>query len=54
MSESQLVLFHTSVKTRVDDPSLEYKPRAWYELGTEIYVLSSRICIPLHVIAQLK
>jgi hypothetical protein len=31
-------LFDTSVMTRMDDPSLEYKPRAWYEHGTEIYV----------------
>jgi hypothetical protein len=31
-------LFHTSVKTRMDDPSVEYKPRAWYEHGTEEYV----------------
>lgn len=28
----------TSVKTRMDDPNLEYKPRAQYEHGTETYV----------------
>ena len=31
-------LFHTSVKTRMDNPSVKYEPRALYEHGTEKYV----------------
>ncbi|KAH9070704.1 hypothetical protein EDB83DRAFT_2221677 [Lactarius deliciosus] len=31
-------LFHESVKTRMDDPKLKYKPRAVYAKGTESYV----------------
>jgi uncharacterized protein (DUF2235 family) len=30
--------FHTSVKLRMDDSKLKYKPRARYEKGTETYV----------------
>ena len=30
--------FHTSVKLRMEDPKLKYKPRARYEEGTEMYV----------------
>ncbi|KAI0271808.1 hypothetical protein BGY98DRAFT_1091085 [Russula aff. rugulosa BPL654] len=30
--------FHASVKLRMDDPKLKYKPRARYEKGTETYV----------------
>ncbi|KAH8993939.1 hypothetical protein EDB92DRAFT_2064462 [Lactarius akahatsu] len=31
-------LFHESVKTRMNDPKLKYKPRAAYAQGTESYV----------------
>ncbi|KAH8980218.1 hypothetical protein EDB86DRAFT_3137374 [Lactarius hatsudake] len=31
-------LFHESVKTRMNDPKLKYKPRAVYAQGTESYV----------------
>ncbi|KAH9065589.1 hypothetical protein EDB87DRAFT_1739788 [Lactarius vividus] len=31
-------LFHESVKTRMQDPKLKYKPRARYTQGTETYV----------------
>ncbi|KAI0308354.1 hypothetical protein B0F90DRAFT_1682100 [Multifurca ochricompacta] len=31
-------LFHKSVKTRMDDSTLKYKPRAQYTKGTETYV----------------
>jgi len=31
-------LFHASVKVRMDDPKLKYKPKARYEKGTESYV----------------
>ena len=31
-------IFHTTVKMRMDDLALGYKPGAWYEYGTETYV----------------
>ena len=31
-------LFHESVKTRMDNPVLNYSPNAQYEKGTEKYV----------------
>jgi hypothetical protein len=31
-------MFHHSVKTRMDNSELRYKPRARYERGTESYV----------------
>ena len=31
-------LFHESVKTRMEDPVMNYSPRAQYRKGTEKYV----------------